>query len=222
MFFPRYCLCCRERLAVGEQWVCSGCLLHLPRIKTGSFTDNNITHIFWGLVPIYRGTSFFRYTKDSGYSRLLFALKYHGRPEVGAFLGEMMAGELLPTEFFDTIELLVPIPLSAEKERRRGYNQSLWIARGIAKATGIPIDAESVVRPVSNPSQTQLSNRQRRENVQNIFAVKCPQRLQGRHILLVDDVITTGATMLSCAETITAAAGHVHISVLSLALAGQA
>jgi ComF family protein len=110
--------------------------------------------------------------------------------------------------------------LSRKKERQRGYNQSDWIAWGISEATGIPTDTTSVVRTKSNPSQTTLDHRQRRENVRDIFAVRHPESLEGRHILLVDDVITTGATMLSCAETI-ARACRVRFSVLSLAWAGH-
>ena len=135
-------------------------------------------------------------------------------------MGRMMAEELKATSFFDGIDLIVPIPLSRKKERQRGYNQSEWIAWGISEATGIPTDTTSVVRTKSNPSQTTLDHRQRRENVRDIFAVRHPGSLEGRHILLVDDVITTGATMLSCAETI-ARACRVRFSVLSLAWAGH-
>ena len=135
-------------------------------------------------------------------------------------MGRLMAEELKATSFFDGIDLIVPIPLSRKKKRQRGYNQSDWIAWGISEAIGIPTDTTSVVRTKSNPSQTTLDHRQRRENVRDIFAVRHPESLEGRHILLVDDVITTGATMLSCAEAI-ARACRVRFSVLSLAWAGH-
>ena len=165
-------------------------------------------------------SSFFHYTPHSPHSRILFELKYHNHPEVGKTMGRMMAEELKATNFFNGIDLIVPIPLSRKKERQRGYNQSDWIAWGISEATGIPTDTTSVVRTKSNPSQTTLDHRQRRENVRDIFAVRHPGNLEGRHILLVDDVITTGATMLSCAEAI-ARACRVRFSVLSLAWAGH-
>lgn len=207
-------------MSPGEEVLCIRCQADLPRVRTVSFEENDIARIFWGLVPIEKGISFFHYTPHSPYSRILFELKYHNHPEVGKTMGRMMAEELKATSFFDGIDLIVPIPLSQKKERQRGYNQSDWIAWGISEATGIPTDTTSVVRTKSNPSQTTLDHRQRRENVRDIFAVRHPESLEGRHILLVDDVITTGATMLSCAETI-ARACRVRFSVLNLAWAGH-
>lgn len=207
-------------MSPGEEVLCVRCQADLPRVRTVSFEENDIARIFWGLVPIEKGISFFHYTPHSPYSRILFELKYHNHPEVGKTMGRIMAEELKATSFFDGIDLIVPIPLSRKKKRQRGYNQSDWIAWGISEATGIPTDTTSVVRTKSNPSQTTLDHRQRRENVRDIFAVRHPESLEGRRILLVDDVITTGATMLSCAETI-ARACRVRFSVLSLAWAGH-
>ena len=207
-------------MSQGEEVLCVRCQADLPRVRTISFEENDIARIFWGLVPIEKGISFFHYTPHSPHSRILFELKYHNPPEVGKTMGRMMAEELKATNFFNGIDLIVPIPLSRKKERQRGYNQSDWIAWGISEATGIPTDTTSVVRTKSNPSQTTLDHRQRRENVRDIFAVRHPGNLEGRHILLVDDVITTGATMLSCAEAI-ARACRVRFSVLSLAWAGH-
>ena len=207
-------------MSPGEEVLCVRCQADLPRVRTISFEENDITRIFWGLVPIEKGISFFHYTPHSPHSRILFELKYHNHPEVGKTMGRMMAEELKATSFFDGIDLIVPIPLSRKKKRQRGYNQSDWIAWGISEATGIPTDTTSVVRTKSNPSQTTLDHRQRRENVRDIFAVRHPENLESHHILLVDDVITPGATMLSCAETI-ARACRVRFSVLSLAWAGH-
>ena len=207
-------------MSPGEEVLCVRCQADLPRVRTVSFEENDIARIFWGLVPIEKGISFFHYTPHSPHSRILFELKYHNHPEVGKTMGRMMAEELKATSFFDGIDLIVPIPLSRKKKRQRGYNQSDWIAWGISEAIGIPTDTTSVVRTKSNPSQTTLDHRQRRENVRDIFAVRHPESLERRHILLVDDVITTGATMLSCAEAI-ARACRVRFSVLSLAWAGH-
>ena len=207
-------------MSPGEEVLCVRCQADLPRVRTVSFEENDIARIFWGLVPIEKGISFFHYTPHSPHSRILFELKYHNHPEVGKTMGRMMAEELKATSFFDGIDLIVPIPLSRKKKRQRGYNQSDWIAWGISEAIGIPTDTTSVVRTKSNPSQTTLDHRQRRENVRDIFAVRHPESLEGRHILFVDDVITTGATMLSCAEAI-ARACRVRFSVLSLAWAGH-
>ena len=207
-------------MSPGEEVLCVRCQADLPRVRTVSFEEHDIARIFWGLVHSEKGISFFHYTPHSPHSRILFELKYHNHPEVGKTMGRMMAEELKATSFFDGIDLIVPIPLSRKKKRQRGYNQSDWIAWGISEAIGIPTDTTSVVRTKSNPSQTTLDHRQRRENVRDIFAVRHPESLEGRHILLVDDVITTGATMLSCAEAI-ARACRVRFSVLSLAWAGH-
>lgn len=146
-------------MSPGEEVLCVRCQADLPRVRTVSFEENDIARIFWGLVPIEKGISFFHYTPNSPYSRILFELKYHNHPEVGKTMGRMMAEELKATSFFDGIDLIVPIPLSRKKERQRGYNQSDWIAWGISEATGIPTDTTSVVRTKSNPSQTTLDHR---------------------------------------------------------------
>ena len=168
-------------MSPGEEVLCVRCQADLPRVRTVSFEENDIARIFWGLVPIEKGISFFHYTPHSPHSRILFELKYHNHPEVGKTMGRMMAEELKATNFFNGIDLIVPIPLSRKKERQRGYNQSDWIAWGISEATGIPTDTTSVVRTKSNPSQTTLDHRQRRENVRDIFAVRHPESLEGRH-----------------------------------------
>lgn len=218
--FPRYCACCRKRLSLQEEALCILCLEGLPRVHFSSWEDNDIARLFWGLVPLQRAAAFFFYSRHSPYSRILFELKYHNHPETGRTMGRIMGEELGRSGFFEGIDLIVAIPLARNRERQRGYNQSVWIARGIAEVTGLPIDTQSVVRTVSNPTQTRLDERQRQDNVRNIFGVVHPERLEGRHILLVDDVITTGATMKSCAETISRTC-HVRLSVLSLAWAGQ-
>lgn len=207
-------------MSPGEEVLCTRCLSGLPRVRLHSFEDNDIARIFWALVPIEKGASFFHYARQSPYTRILLDLKYHNRPEVGEAMGRIMSEELKGRGFFEGIDLIVPVPLARKRERQRGYNQSVWIARGVSAVTGIPVDTQSVVRPVSNPSQTNLSHQQRRENVRDIFAVRHPGNLAGKHILLLDDVVTTGATMLSCAETIVRAC-PVRISVLGLAWAGH-
>lgn len=216
--FPRYCICCSNRLALGETCICSECLTHMPLSNHLSFEDNEVARIFWGIIPIRRATSYFLYSKSSPYTRILFDLKYHNRPEVGRIMGRVMAQDLTRKGFFNDIDLIIPIPLFIQRERKRGYNQSLWIAYGIAEITGIEIDSESVARVVSNPSQTTLTHAERRTNVRNIFKVIHPERLNAKHILLVDDVITTGSTLLSCAETISQQC-NVSVSILTLAQA---
>ncbi len=219
-FFPRYCLCCRQRLSLHEELLCCSCLINMPKVRHSSYTDNELTHIFWGLIPIEKGTALFHYTKNSPYSRILFALKYNNHPEVGTFMGRIIAEEFLPKRFFEDVDLIVPVPLSTEKLRKRGYNQSERIAKGLSEITGLEVNAHCIKRVISNPSQTTLTEAQRRTNVQNIFKVTEPKALSNKHILLIDDVTTTGATLLSCAETI-AKEVPVRISIITLGWAGH-
>lgn len=149
---------------------------------------------------------------------LVFTLKYGGRAETAVEVGRLMGEALLPTDFFEGITAVVPVPLAPGRERRRGYNQSERLARGIALATGLKLETDVVRRTVENPSQTRLRYEERRENVADIFTLHDDGPIENRHILLVDDILTTGATLLSCGRELSKARG-VRISILTLALA---
>lgn len=219
-FFPRQCVVCGRNLAIEEHFLCSCCLLGMPVVRYASYEDNPMAQTFWGLVPFERAAAIFHYRHDSALSRLLFEMKYHHNPRICYEMGRLMATKMLARGFFDGVDVIVPIPLAEERRRERGYNQSECLARGIADVTGLPVSVDSVVRMISNPSQTMLGADSRRENVRDIFAVTDPDILTGCHVLLVDDVMTTGATLLSCAETI-AGRCTIRLSVLTLAVAGH-
>lgn len=215
-FFPRFCICCQERLSINESHICGACQLALPRAIVSSFEDNEMARIFWGLIPIERCATLFYYTKNSVYTRILMKLKYGNQPKVGITMGRMLAKSIYEKGFFNGIDVIVPVPLSKERERQRGYNQSEWIAKGISEITSIKIYNNFIVRTKVTPSQTSLKLHERLESVQGAFQLKDTHDLIGKHILLVDDVLTTGATLLACAETI-AKIPKTKISIVTLA-----
>ncbi len=216
LIFPQYCSVCTQRLSGTEKHICTSCLYTLPTVKNTSFTDNLFVRTFWGLLPIERGTALFFYQKNSDYRNILFDLKYHKCPEIGVFMGRIMANRLLPLGFFDGIDIIVPVPLARQRQKERGYNQSEEIAKGISEISHLPIESKAIVRIVHNTTQTRLQRIERQTNVEGIFKLNTPERLQGKHILLLDDVMTTGATLLACGKAIASLPGT-SISILTLA-----
>ncbi|MCK9159490.1 MAG: ComF family protein [Bacteroidaceae bacterium] len=219
IFFPRCCVVCGKTLAKGEQSLCLACNMNLPRTGYHLIKDNPVEQLFWGKIPLDRATSFFFYRKGSNFRKVLHLLKYGGQKEIGESMGRCMAAEFALSGFFDGIDCIVPVPLHPKKLRARGYNQSEWIAKGVSQIIGIPIDVTSVVRLKNTETQTRKSLYERWENVEGIFFVRYPNRLAGKHILIIDDVLTTGATINACALSILGKSKDVHISVLTLAVA---
>lgn len=218
LFFPKSCVACGGRLFESEEELCISCNLKMPRTHYHSYRDNEMEKMMWGRAEIERATAYFHYTKESPYSYILKQLKYGGRKELGEVFGRMMAVEIQSSGFFEDIDYLLPIPLHPKRLKHRGYNQSEWISMGISHVTGIPINTTAVVRKVYIESQTHKTVIERADNVQNIFDCVLPEELEDKHILIIDDVFTTGATVLSCIESICAKT-TVRISVLTLAKA---
>ena len=220
LFFPRCCIICGDRLLQSEHHLCLHCLAGLPRTGLHILKDNEVERNFWGKFPVERATSFLYYTRGGDVRKLLYELKYYGNKRVGETLGKYMAAELSISGFFKGIDCIVPVPLHPQKERQRGYNQSEWLARGIACITGIPVVSHIMIRDRYTETQTRKGQYERWENVQNLFICTSSAQLENKHILLVDDVLTTGATIVSCADALKDIPG-LRISVLTLALAGQ-
>ncbi|MCM1108962.1 MAG: ComF family protein [Clostridium sp.] len=215
--FPRTCLTCGRRLALSEKHVCACCLLKLPYVHTRTYEDNIVTRSFWGFLPVEKGTSMFYYHRDSAYRFILHALKYQDMPEVAYDMGIYWSNQIAHKGFFDGVDLLVPLPLSARRKRQRGYNQSEYIARGVSAITGIPVETKAIIRAIATPTQTHLSKLERHNNVRNIFRIVHPESLTGKHILLIDDVLTTGASLISCGQAIRSACPGIRISIFTLA-----
>lgn len=217
LFLPRYCPVCQHPLNTTESCVCGGCLLTLPYIEPGDFYDNPTARLFWGKIPIERVYCFMKYADDLPSRPLVHALKYYHRAEVGLLLGRMMARFLQPRGFFEGVDCIIPVPLHWWRQFGRGYNQSEKLARGVAEVTGLPVLNHKVVRLRNNPTQTQKTVQERIANTRNLFQAHGPFPVS--HILLVDDILTTGSTLCACADAIHQAAPDVRISILSLAQA---
>lgn len=212
---PRQCVVCGERLAPTEHSLCSTCLLHLPR-TTYQFTphDNPMAQLFWHLSPVEKAAALIFYEPHSEVAQLIYDLKYHDRPDIGEDMGRLMAGEMQLAHFFDDIDLLLPVPLSRKRLRQRGYNQSEQLAIGISDITHLPVVTKALRRKHFRQSQTQLSRRERQENVEDLFELRNGSMLQDKHVLLIDDICTTGATLLACCDALKAVPG-IRLSVLT-------
>lgn len=218
LLFPRYCKVCGRRLMQSELHLCLGCLIELPRTHYERTSDNLLMQHFMEWPEVIRATAFFHYHKDSKYSSLIHHLKYYDHPETGTFLGRLAAKELKPSGFFEGIDLIVPVPLSKKKERERGYNQCDYIARGINEATGIAINRKGIERIVNTDTQTRKGRSERWTNTTGIFHITDDAEFKGKHILLVDDVATTGATLHACISTLLTIS-DVRVSIFTLAKA---
>lgn len=216
---PRACVVCGGRLGIHEFFLCGSCNLQLPRTNYADNPyENDMARLFWGQLPVERCAALFFYQGGSGPSQILYELKYKNHPEIGEFFGRMIAEEWGDTGFFEGIDLIVPVPLAKERQRQRGYNQSLHIARGIGSVTRLPIVTNAVSRKQFVESQTQKDRWQRNENVEGCFRLNDGSALKGRHVLLVDDVVTTGATICSCGREMLKA-GDVRFSILTIGFA---
>lgn len=200
---PRLCVVCGERLAPTERGVCSVCVLHLPR-TTFQFTpeDNPMARLFWGLAPIERASALFYYEPHSEMAQIIYSMKYDNLPDIGEDMGRLMAREMQLARFFDGIDMLMPVPLSRKRQRQRGYNQSERLARGISDITRLPVVVNVLCRKHFRQSQTSLSRQDRQQNVSNMFYLRHDKQLEGKHVLLIDDICTTGATLTACANVL--------------------
>lgn len=225
--FPRFCVMCGERIASQEKGcVCSVCLMNLPRTGYHLLEHSPLEKLCWGVVPVERAVSFFYYS-TSEVKDGIRSLKYFGKPDVALHLARIYADELrLESSFFDGVTAIIPVPLHWMRSMGRGYNQSDCIARGISEVTGIPVRKDIVGRKRNNVSQTKVRRTERRTNVAGVFKLKkrslkdCGlESVEMPHFLIVDDVATTGSTLISCAQELMKL-GDIRVSLLTLAAAG--
>jgi len=211
-------MACGNVMFHQEKVICTKCLYNLPKTNFWNYKDNPVSEIFWGRMDLYSTASFLFFNKGSRVQRMMHNLKYRGKKDVGLFLGELMGRELRKSEFFNTAEVIIPVPVHPKKKLKRGYNQSDLIAEGLAKSMKIEIQKENLVKTINTESQTKKSRYERWLNVNSTFKVKNPELLKHKHIILVDDVITTGATIEACANVLKNIEGT-KVSVISLAYA---
>lgn len=218
LVFPRTCVVCGQKLLQTEKYLCLPCVLHLPYTDHHRVSGNPMEQLFYGRVPVERACAFFEFKKGSHYQQLLHELKYRGQKELGDVLGQRFGAQLAGDSVLAAADFICPVPLHPKKERKRGYNQSFHIARGLSQALGIPLNRENLYRSAETSTQTRKSRWERWQNVEGIFAVRDPELFDGKHLILVDDVITTGATIEACASAVLSRC-QAKISVATLAIA---
>ena len=216
VIFPRVCQVCGCALVKGEEVLCLDCLLAMPR------TNFHKTHFATPVVrmvataKIDRMACMFFYSRKSGYAAMLKRSKYNGHPEIDLHLGKRFATELLSDNFFEGIDVIAPVPMYRWKKFWRGFNQAVEIARGVSMATGLPVVLNlEAVKPHS--TQTRKSATERRSLSVSYFGVYAPEELEGKHLLLVDDIVTTGGTVAACAQALRDAVPSIRVSLLSIA-----
>lgn len=213
---PRICAICGRRLDTAEETICTICNLDLPRTNYHKDAYNNeLARLFWRILPIERAAAMFFYVSHSPASNVIYKLKYGHNPQTAVDMGRVLANEIIGTGFFEGIDVIVPVTLARNRQRMRGYNQSEMIACGISEVTHLPVIADAAKRATFKESQTMKSQWQRRDNVEGSFTLHKGERLKGKHILIVDDVVTTGATITAFAKELMKA-GDVKISVACL------
>lgn len=215
LFFPNCCPVCDSKLLPSEEGVCLQCLHKLPKTNNFKEPDNLAEIRLAGRFPFDRIATFCIYSKQGVLQPLIRELKYNNKKEIGILLGKLFGKDLTNSEFIQPVDFVVPVPLHTKKLKERGYNQAEMIADGLSQSTSIPVSAENLVRVIHNPTQTKRTKTQRWENVKNIFDIRHPQLFANKHVLLVDDIITTGSTLEACAYALLKSPG-IKISIATL------
>ncbi|PIF06145.1 MAG: amidophosphoribosyltransferase [Draconibacterium sp.] len=196
--YPSLCVTCQKRLISQEKFLCIACWSDLPLTRFHLQPGNPVEKLFWGRVKIENATAYFSYKKGSKYRRLIHDIKYRGMKELGYEAGRKFGFMLSESKWINQIDVIVPVPLHRKKEKKRGYNQSEWIARGISEVLHIPLIVKNLKRVKHSATQTRKSRFERWKNVENIFEVVNPEIFNEKHVLLIDDVVTTGSTIEAC------------------------
>lgn len=220
LLYPNLCLACEKNTPTKGNVICLSCQYYLPKTKFHLERENRFTERFWGRVPIDAGAALYFFTKGSRTQNLIHKLKYEGKTKVGIKLGNLYGKMLKDSPYFSNVDLIVPVPLHPKKEQQRGYNQSDLFAKGLSEEMEVPWSKKALIRTAMTETQTKKSRSARVKNVNDVFQVNQPKRLKGKHILLVDDVMTTGATLEACATKILTV-GDVKISFATIAIASH-
>jgi ComF family protein len=218
LLFPDLCCACARQLYRGEKHICTHCLYDLPYTDFHHYPENSVARLFWGRLNCHAAMAMLYFRKGTSVQRLMHQLKYKGQTELGVKLGRLLGERLQSSPSYQNADLLIPVPLHQKKLRSRGYNQSECIANGMAIAMRIPVASHLLLRQKATATQTRKSRYQRFENMLEVFGIAHPAELAGKHLILVDDVITTGATLEACGQLLLDhGAGKVSIVALAFA-----
>ena len=221
LIYPHICTGCGSDLLKEDNLLCLKCINDLPQTNFAAYPTNPIEKIFWGRIPVAAAHSQFYFEKESLIQHLIHQLKYKNNSAIGVYMGELMGKTLLNSNRFNHIDYLIPLPLYADKERKRGYNQAKVICDGLSAIMNVPVITGNVNRRRFTETQTRKHRTERWDNVKDSFKVANPTDLNGKHLLLVDDVVTTGATLEACGNIILQEAADVKLSIATLAYAAK-
>ena len=218
LFFPNYCVACIAPLAKGEKHICTKCVFELPKTNYHLEKENPISNRFYGKIEVKYVFSYLKFFKKGITQKLLHKIKYENQPEIAEMLGKWYGVDLKEIGMSDQFDLIVPVPLYKSKKRKRGYNQSDAIAKGLSESLGVPWSDRIVKRVVKSQTQAKKKDRLARwENVKNIFDVKNVEEVTGKRVLIVDDILTSGATLEACAIPFVKAGCEVSFMTLAVA-----
>ncbi|HNV99013.1 MAG TPA: ComF family protein [Chitinophagales bacterium] len=220
LLFPRICVACHMPLLQHEQIICLKCRVTLPRTDFGAWPDNPVAKKFWGKIPVEGAVAMLHFHKGSKVQSMMHALKYRNRKDVGVLLGNFLGNYIRQHQLFTRADCISTVPLHADKLAIRGYNQCDVIAEGVQQILQLPILNHALVRKQFTSTQTKKSRLERWENVREVFEVSEPDLVIHKHILLIDDVITTGSTLEACAMQLIAQP-HTKVSIAAVAYAEQ-
>lgn len=218
LFYPNLCVVCSQPLANQENFICLSCRLNLPKTDYNPDSDNPARELLRGKIPLEKAYSHLYYNKGGVGQRIVAEIKYRKNLRLGIYMGQLIAAELNARQFFDPIDYLIPVPLHTRRLRTRGFNQAEAIAQGIASVSGVEQDSTSLIRKKHNPSQTTKGVYDRWLNAKGLFVLKDEDKFVDKHILLIDDVLTTGSTLQAGLEPFLHIRG-IRISILTLAMA---
>jgi len=218
LLFPNLCNACGLTLYHSEHLICTKCLYDLPFTDYHQHAENRVAKQLWGRLPLNAAMAMLYFRKGAKVQNLIHNLKYNGRTDIGVLLGNMLGERLKTSALYQDVNFIIPVPLHHKKYKHRGYNQCTFIAEGMAEKMEIAFSENNLVRNTATESQTKKSRYTRYENMQDVFKINVPAHVAGKHILLVDDVITTGATLEACATALLNN-GAAKVSIAALAFA---
>lgn len=217
LFYPELCVACGEEHAAPQHCFCLSCMTTLPGSDMYLRRENEVVQRFWGRLPLVFGASRYFFTRKNPIQRAIYNLKYKNQPEIGIQMGREFGRKLRQADWHENLDAIIPVPLHPRKERLRGYNQSAVFAQGLAQSLELPVYQDVLMKKLVTQTQTRKKRLDRYGNVEEAFALKRSESVAGKHVLLVDDVLTTGATLESCGQHLLNIPG-LKLSVATIAI----